>query len=116
MKQITRSIYLVEANEEVTVEVVATKVGNFVIFALDGATPNPISNSPITYQFKVTVGAGLTHFGMISCHFPNSAPAPPDGAKYEIFVSGDKGGSKFTGSDIVKTDLSWDRSIEFRRA
>ncbi len=113
MQQITRSIYIVEANEQVTIEIVATKVGNFVIFALDGASPNPISNAPITYKFKVSVGAGLTHFGMISCHFPNSAP---DDAMYQIFVSGDKGGNKFTGSDIIKTDMGWDRSIEFRRA
>lgn len=113
MQQITRSIYLVQANEEVTVEVEAIKVGNFVIFALDGGMLNPISTAPLTYQFKVTVGAGLTHFGVISCHFPTSAP---DDAMFQIFVSGDKGGGKFTGSDIIKTDLGWNRSIEFRRA
>lgn len=113
MQQINRSIYLVQSGEEVTIEVEATKVGNFVTFALDGGSINPVSSTPITYKFKVTVGSGLTHFGMILCHFPKDAP---NDSKFEIFVSGDKGGGKFTGSDIFKTDLGWNRSIEFRRA
>lgn len=113
MQQISRSVYLVEAKEKVTVEVEATKVGNFVTFSLDGAALNPISSAPITYVFDVTIGAGLTHFGMISSHFPTSTP---DDAMYQIYVSGDKGGGKFTGSDIKKPDSSWNRSIEFRRA
>jgi hypothetical protein len=112
MQQITRSIYLVGANEKVTVEIEATKVGNFATFALDGALLKPVSTAPLTYQFNVTVGPGLTHFGIISCHFPNAAP---DDAKYQVFVSGDQGGGRFTGPDIKKTDLSWTRSLEFRR-
>ncbi len=113
MQQISRSIYLVEAKEIVTVEVDAVKVGNFVTFSLDGASVDPSSNAPITYTFKVTVDAGLTHFGMASSHFPTSAP---DDAMYQIYVSGDKGGDRFTGSDIKKPDLLWRRGIEFRRA
>jgi len=39
MQQITRAIYIVGANEEVTVEIEATKVGNFATFALSARAP-----------------------------------------------------------------------------
>jgi hypothetical protein len=113
MQQITRSIYIVGSNEQVTVEIEATQVGNFATFAVDGGFLDPVSNAPLTFRFNVTVGPGLTHFGLVSTHFPNAAP---DTAQYQIFVTGDKGGGRFTGSDIRKTDISKDRSIEFRRA
>lgn len=112
MQQINRSIYLVDANERVKIEIEAIKVGNFATFSLDGDSLSSTSNAPLTYEFDVTIGPGLTHFGLISSHFPNSAP---DDAVYQVFVSGNKGGSRFTGSDIMKTDLLWTRSIEFRR-
>jgi hypothetical protein len=113
MQQITRSIYLVSAGEVVTVEIEATKVGNFASFTLDGDTKTPTSTSPLTYQFPVSVPPGGTHHGMITCFFPNTAP---DDAQYEVFVSGSGGGGRLTGSDIVKTDPSWLRGIEFRRS
>ena len=114
MQQITRSIYLVGAQEQVTVEIQATKVGYFVTFAVDGKLIETVPGSdPLTFKpFQVTVGPGLTHFGMISCHFPNTSP---DDATYQIFLTGDQGGGKFTGSDVIKTDLTWDRGVEFRR-
>jgi hypothetical protein len=112
MQQVTRSIYLVQAGEDVTVEIEATKVGNFAVFSVDGAPLTPTSAAPLTYEFQVSVGPGLTHFGIVSCHFPSPAP---DDASYQIFVTGSMGGGKFTGSDILKTDSGWDRSIEFRR-
>lgn len=112
MKQITRSIYTVQPGEHVTVEIEATKVGNFATFALDGEFLKPLPGvSPLTYNFTVSVGSGFDQFGIISCHFPTSAP---DDAFFQIFVSGSMGGGRFTGSDIKKTDLSWSRSIEFR--
>lgn len=112
MQQITRSIYMVQDGEQITVEVEAVKVGNFVSFVLDGKSLEPVSSSPITYQFPVTVGPESSHFGMVGCHFPTSAPSD---AEYDIFVSGNMGGVRFTGSNVVKTDPVWDRSIEFRR-
>jgi hypothetical protein len=114
MKQITRSIYLVEDGEEITVEIEATKVGFFVTFVVDGTLIEQIPGSdPLTFQpFRVTVGPGLTHFGMVGCHFPKTSP---DDAKYQIFLTGDQGGGRFTGPDIIKTDFSWDRGLEFRR-
>lgn len=112
MQQITRAIYTVRTGETVTVEIEATKVGNFATFSLDGESLKPVAGlSPLTYRFDVTVGPGFDHFGMISCHFP---PSAPNDAHYQVFVSGSMGGGRFTGSDIKKTDLSWSRSLEFR--
>jgi hypothetical protein len=112
MQQVTRSIYLVDNGEVVTVEVEAIKVGNFVSLVIDGGSIDPISKKPLTYQFTVALAAGETHHGMITCFFPKIAP---DDAEFDVFVSGSGGGGRFTGSDIVKTDASWTRSIEFRR-
>jgi len=112
MKQITRSIYVVTTGENVIVEIEATKVGNFATFSLDGKMLDPLAGvTPLTYQFAVTVTPGFDHFGIVSVHFPTAAP---DDAFFQIFVSGSGGGSRFTGSDIKKTDLSWSRSLEFR--
>lgn len=115
MQQITRSIYLVEAGEKVTLEIEATKVGFFTTFVVDGSLiPSIPGSDPQTYQpFTVTVGPGLTHFGRVDSHFPTTAP---DDATYQLFLTGDKGGGRFHGSDIVKTNLSWARGLEFRRA
>ncbi|HBB94599.1 MAG TPA: hypothetical protein DC054_04355 [Blastocatellia bacterium] len=111
MKQITRSIYVVAPAENVTVEIEATKVGSFVTLSLDGESLKPVAGvSPLTYRFAITAGSGFDQFGIISAHFPDSAP---DDAKYQVFVTGDTGG-RFTGSDIKKTDSSWSRSLEFR--
>jgi len=98
MQQVTRSIYLVDNGEMVTVEIQATKVGNFASLVIDGGALDPIAKTPLTYQF--------------TCFFPKTAP---DDAEFDVFVSGSGGGGKFTGSDIVKTDASWTRAIEFRR-
>lgn len=112
MQQITRAIYIVEAGEAVTVEIEALKVGNFITFVLDGVLLTPVLETPRTYNFNVTVGANLTHFGITSVHFPSAAP---DDAMFQIFVSGSMGGDRFIGSNIVKTDLIWSRDIQFRR-
>jgi hypothetical protein len=112
MKQITRAVYVVQPNENITLEVEATKVGNFVTFSLDGTAMDAVPGvTPLTYRFQITVGPGFDQFGIVACHFPNTAP---NDAQYQIFVSGSGGGGRFTGSDIKKTDLSWRRSLEFR--
>ena len=114
MRQITRSIYIVEAGEKITLEIEATKVGYFTTFVVDGQLiPNKPGSDPLTYEpFKVTVGPNLTHFGRVDVHFPTIAP---DDAHYQLFLTGDKGGGRFTGSDIKKTNLSWSRGLEFQR-
>src|SRR2546430_1987031 len=112
MKQITPSIYQVQPHENVTVEIEATKVGNFVTLSLDGESLKPVAGvSPLSFQFTITAGPGFDQFGMISAHFPDSAP---NDAKYQIFVTGDAGGGRFTGPDIKKTDSSWSGGLEFR--
>jgi hypothetical protein len=113
MQQITRAIYLVDAGETITVEIEATKVGNFASFVLDGNMLSPTSTNPLSYQFVVSVPAGGTHHGMLTFFFPDSAP---DDAEYQVFVTGSAGGGRFTGSDVVKTDPGWVRGIEFRRS
>lgn len=112
MQQITRSIYLVDNGEVVTVEIQAIKVGNFASLVIDGGSIDPTSKTPLTYQFTVALAAGETHHGMITCFFPKITP---DDAEFDVFVSGSSGGGRFTGPDIVKTDASCTRAIEFRR-
>lgn len=113
MNQIDVATFGVGAGEEVTVEVVAIQVGEFSTFSLDGQEKNPLSGvSPRTYRFTVTVGPNFAHFGMVSGQFPAGTP---DGAKYQIFVSGNQGGGKFTGPDILKSDLIPTADLEFRR-
>ncbi|MCA1616792.1 MAG: hypothetical protein LC800_22445 [Acidobacteria bacterium] len=114
MIQLDANTYKVEAGEQVTVEIVAIQVVDSSAFTLDGVLQFPEPGiSPKTYTFFVSVGPGLTHFGNVSCLFPNAAP---DKAKFQIFVSGDMGGEIFTGPDIRKTDVSPDSDLEFRRA
>jgi hypothetical protein len=113
MNQIDVATYEVTAGEEVTVEVVAIHNGEFSTFVLDGDEKDPEQGvSPKTYTFPVTVGPHLTHFGRVSGFFPDAAP---NDAKYQVFVSGDKGGGKFTGPDIRKTDLIPTVDLEFQR-
>jgi hypothetical protein len=112
MQQITRAIYVVDNGEVVTVEIQAIKVGNFASLVIDGKAIDPISKTPLTFQFTVTLAAGETHHGMITCFFPKTTP---DDAEFDVFVSGSRGGGRFTGSDIVKTDPGWIRGIEFRQ-
>src|ERR1041385_9498230 len=75
MNQIDIATYGVGAGEGVTVEVEAIQVGEFSTFSLDGREIEPESGvSPKTYKFNVTVGPDSSHFGMVSCPFPDSAP------------------------------------------
>lgn len=112
MQQINRAIYLVDDGEVVTLEIQATKVGNFASLVIDGKSIDPTGKTPLTFHFTVSLPPSQTHHGMITCFFPTSAP--PD-AKFEVFVSGSSGGGKFTGSDIKQINAIWIRAIEFRR-
>jgi hypothetical protein len=101
----------VEPTETVTIEVVATKVGDFVTAALDGSPLNPVgSPPPMRFQFPVTKSVGQTHFVVLRFVFDATAP---DDAKYQVFVEGSKGGGKFTDHTIPKNDPTLSRALDF---
>ena len=114
MQQVTPSIYTVGAGERITLEIEATEVGNFATFVVDGhLIPSVAGSNPQRYQpFVVTVGPNLTHFGRVDAHFP---PTAPDNARYELFLTGDQGGGRFTGPDIQNGDVPSAVGLEFRR-
>src|SRR5215813_6081310 len=103
MQRIDLSIYRVTSGETVTVEIEATKVGNFATLTVDGNLLDPLPGvTPLTFQFPVTVAPGFDHFGIVSVQFP---PDAPDDAFFQISVLGSRGGGRFTDADIRKTDL-----------
>lgn len=114
MQQITPSIYRVGAGENITLEIEAIETGNFSVFAVDGKKIESIPGTePKTFEpFTVTVGPGLTHFGRVEVNFPDDAP---DDARYQLFLTGDQGGGRFTGPDILPTDATGAVGLEFRR-
>lgn len=108
-----RSQYMVNAGEQVTIEIEAHNVGNTAGLVIDGGPLTPISTTPLTFQFTVSVGPGDTHFGMIDCFF---APNTPNEAFFQVFATGNIGNTtRFKGSDIRKTDPTFRRSINFTR-
>jgi hypothetical protein len=114
MQQITPSTYRVGAAENITLEIEATGTGNFSIFAVDGQQIESIPGTqPKKFEpFTVTVGPGLTHFGRVEVHFTDEAS---DDARYQLFLTGDQGGDRFTGPDILITDPTGAVGLEFRR-
>jgi hypothetical protein len=114
MQQITPAIYRVGAGENITLEIEAIGTGNFSIFAVDGRRIESIPGSvPKTFEpFTVTVGPGLAHFGRVEVRFPDEAP---NNARYQLFLTGDQGGGRFTGPDILKTDVTGVAGLDFRR-
>jgi hypothetical protein len=114
MNQVNIGEYEVGSGEEVTVRVVAVQVGEFSTFVVDGQEIDPQPGvSPKTYKFTVTASPGASHFATVSCFFPDDAP---DGAKYQIFLSGSQGGGQFTGPEILQAQgPSVDRDLVFDR-
>jgi hypothetical protein len=110
MQQINRSTYIVDAGEVVTIQITATKVGEYATLSVDGAAP-PVTG-PLTFRLTVTAPSGRSHFGMISCYFP---PTSPDDARYDVSFASSTSGCTFQGSDIKKSDPSHDRGFELRR-
>lgn len=113
MQQNTDSIYRVGAGENITLEIEAIGTGNFSIFTLDHTKiPSIPGTEPKRFEFTVTVGPGLTHFGRVEVDFADEAP---NNARYQLFLTGDQGGGRFTGPDILKTDVTGAAGLEFRR-
>jgi len=110
MQQINSSRYKVTTGEIVTVEVQATKTGNFVRLSLNGANVEPSSLNPLTFQFTASGAARGSDFAVVSCHFADEAPNDAD---YQLFLTGSSGGGRLTGPDIVKESAVFDRNLTF---
>jgi hypothetical protein len=114
MQQVTPSVYRVEAGESITLEIEAIGVGNFSIFAVDGRRIDSVPGTePKRFEpFTVSVGPGLTQFGRVEVDFPPEAS--DDDARYQLFLI-DEDGERFTGPDILKSDVTGAVGLEFRR-
>lgn len=102
--------YSVDDQEHVTIEVVATKVGEFAKASLDGNTLNETGHSPQKFEFDVDKSTGVSHFVVVRVAFDDTAP---DDAKYQIFVQGSNGGGKFSDFAIPKASADLSRTIVF---
>ncbi|MDQ3917592.1 MAG: hypothetical protein M3348_03870 [Acidobacteriota bacterium] len=111
MERINVGTYTVKPGETVRVEVSAIGVANLEVYVVDEEVKDPVSDDPRAYEFTVTVAPGSSHLTTMTGVFPDDAP---DDARYELSISGDKGGGTFTGPVIRKTDLSMDCDITFR--
>jgi hypothetical protein len=104
------TLYEVDGGEEVTVQIIATKVGDTATFTAKPVTVDEISQSPRTFRFTADAGGGPTIFGMVTCDFTGAQ----DGAKFEVKISS-PGSGPFDGPTIEKDDADSDEpvSIDF---
>jgi|ERR1700720_2435204 hypothetical protein len=102
--------YTVDDHEHVTIEVVATKVGEFAKAALDGNDLNSTGNAPLKFEFDVDKSSGVSHFVVVVVAFDDTAP---DDAKYQLFVQGSNGGGKFSDFTIPKASADLSRNLVF---
>ena len=98
MEQETASRYEVNPGEVITVQIIATKVGDTATFTAAPATVQQIAASPRTFRFTAP-GDGATVFGAVTCDFT----AAQDGAKFQVKVSS-PGSGPFDGPTIKKDD------------
>src|SRR5262245_25103659 len=98
MVQISSTRFTVTKGEIVTIEVDALGTAVMCAAAVDGTELNPVTESPRTYQFKITKSTGkVTHFAFAGIFSPSP---PPEGAAYSLFAQGDRGGNQFTGPQL----------------
>ena len=95
-----------------TIDVIATPTGTgvFIAASLDGHTLGPLAGSISAphYKFLINRPVGRTHFLAMELSFPGGVA----GAKYDISVTGDHGGSAaFT---INKDDSVHDPFMRFK--
>lgn len=98
MEQKTASRYEVSPGEVITVQIIATKIGDTATFTASPATVEQIASSPRTFRFTAQGGVA-TIFGAVTCDFT----AAQDGAKFEVKVSS-PGSGPFDGPTIEKDD------------
>jgi hypothetical protein len=99
MNQIHESRYEVSSGEEITVELIATKVADTAVFTSAPVAAEQVSPSPRTYTFTAQGNPGSTIFGLITCDFT----AAEDGASFQARISS-PGSGPFDGPTIRKDD------------
>lgn len=109
MTQVMIGSYKVNNPEHVTIEVVATKVGEFVVAALDGSALNPTAHNPLKFEFDVSKSPRETHFVVMHFTFDSGVP---DDAQYQLFVQGSNGGGRFSDFTVLKGS-SPSRTLDF---
>lgn len=111
MTRINKFEYRVVKIENVKIRISftpASKSGSFPVLTLDGRTLSP-TGSPPEYGFPVTKDVEQEHTVVMDFTFMPDAPAE---AKYDVEVSGSKGGV-FTFA-VKKTDPTPDPAVVFR--
>ena len=99
MNQVNRVRYEVSNGEQVTVVLVATKVGDTAVFTSAPNHAKQVAASPRTYEFTAQGNPGDINFGLITCDFTAAA----DGASFQAIVSS-PGSGPFDGPTIRKED------------
>ncbi|HEX3145042.1 MAG TPA: hypothetical protein VHQ64_13810 [Pyrinomonadaceae bacterium] len=98
MEQKTTSRYEVSPGEVITVQIIATQVGDTATFTASPATVDQIAASPRTFRFTADGGVAAI-FGAVTCDFT----AAQDGASFQVKVSS-PGSGPFDGPTIAKDD------------
>ena len=115
MEQTPIGSYIVGANEEVTVEIIAFETANTASFVVDTQSQRT-SDNPITYVFSITKGPGQTHFGEVRGAFNGPPPTnPQSNPRFEVFLTGSLGGGRLTGPIIRRSDSDHLRDLTFER-
>ncbi len=115
MQQNSVGSYGVGKDEKITVEMIAIATANTCSFVIDTAS-QVVLEEPRTYEFRVTVSAGNTHFAETRGAFHGPPPSDPTSdPRFEVFFTGSFGGGRFTGPVIRRSDPDHMCDITFER-
>ena len=99
MNQMNEVRYEVSNGEVVTVQLIATKVGDTAVFTASPVDVEQVVPNPRTFRFTAQGDSGQTIFGAVTCDFT----AAQDGAKFHAVISS-PGSGPFDGPTINKDD------------
>lgn len=91
--------YIVGANEEVTVEIIAIETANTASFVVDVGA-DQTSDDPLTFVFRVTKDLGQAHFGEVRGAFHGDPDPTAEDPRFEVFLTGSLGGGRHKGPVI----------------
>lgn len=106
--------YIVGANEEVTVEIIAIETANTASFVVDVGA-DQTSDDPLTFVFRVTKGLGQAHFGEVRGAFPGDPDPTAEDPRFEVFLTGSLGGGRHKGPVIRRSHPDHLRDLAFER-